>query len=281
MIDIVTVAFEEELPVLEVQAHSIDIYCQNLGVKNIYVIVNDSHAVADQIDPAWWGSFRDRVRIVPRSTYGCSFVENGWVSQQALKLLGATLSYNDYSMVLDAKTIVTDLVTPDTFIEPDERLCLRIHQVLPVFERSAEISGELFGITVSGVPEPNGVPFIFHNQTVRDLVDYVAQHTGQDFAEWFQAQGMLTEFVLYSAYIQFRHGSLDAVYTQSNRKGLSGNICHSQVAMFDQRLQWSKDLRPLTVGVHRRAWTQVTQDQRQDYVDFLTSIGVTKAEKLL
>ena len=69
MIDIVTVVFEQELSVLRLQAQSIELYCQDIGVKSIYVIVNDADSLAAQIDPAWWGNMSSLVRIVPRSQF--------------------------------------------------------------------------------------------------------------------------------------------------------------------------------------------------------------------
>ena len=281
MIDIVTVVFEEELPILEVQANSIEMYCQHLGIKNIYVVVNDQDQVADQICKDWWGQLKDCVQIVPRSRFGCRFVDNGWVSQQALKLLGASLSQNSWSMILDAKTIIVDQVCPDIFIEDNTKLRLNISKVQPVFLPSAKIAGHLFGIDLQGVPEPNGVPFIFHNSTVRELIDKVCQLTGENFAEWFQDQGMLTEFILYSAYVQYKHKNLEKIYTGTNRKILSGNICHSEISLFDQKLQRSNTLTPLTIGVHRRAWSQLTEQQKTTYVDYLTGRKISKAKKLL
>jgi hypothetical protein len=283
MIDIVTVVFDEELSVLEVQAQSIELYCQNLGINNIYVVVNDHDSVADQICKDWWGQLKDCVQIVPRSQFGCRFVDNGWVSQQALKLLGASLSQNSWSMILDAKTIIVDQVYPDIFVEDNNKLQLKmkINTVSPVFLPSAKIAGELFGIDVQSVPEPSGVPFIFHNSTVRELVDLVSQLTGEKFAEWFQDQGMLTEFILYGAYVQYKHGALDQIYTGTNQKKLSGNICHSEIKLFDQKLQQSNALTPLTIGVHRRAWAQLADQQKKSYVDYLLSRNISKAQILL
>ena len=103
MIDIVTVVFEPELLVLQAQARSIDLYCQDIGIKNIYVIVNDADSVASQIDPAWWGSLQHLVTILPRRSFSAELVVNGWVSQQVLKVLGAATSYNTWCMALDAK----------------------------------------------------------------------------------------------------------------------------------------------------------------------------------
>jgi hypothetical protein len=109
MIDIVTVVFKQELPILKVQAKSVDLYCKDLDIQTIFVIVNDDDSVVNLIDPGWWGSLQSQVRIIPRSLFACQFVENGWVSQQALKLLASSLSDYTWSIVLDAKTL---FVTP-------------------------------------------------------------------------------------------------------------------------------------------------------------------------
>jgi hypothetical protein len=105
MIDIATVVFRDELPTLKLQAQSIERYCRNIGIRNIYVIVNDDDDTIHQIDAGWWGAAANHVLVVPRSAFSTLFVEDGWVSQQALKLLAASMSYNTWTMVLDAKTI--------------------------------------------------------------------------------------------------------------------------------------------------------------------------------
>jgi hypothetical protein len=47
------------------------------------------------------------------------------------------------------------------------------------------------------------------------MVDWIEEHTKQDFVEWFQAQGMLTEFILYSGWIQYQYGGFNTVYNIS------------------------------------------------------------------
>ena len=99
MIDTVTIAFQEELPVLRAQAQSLDLYCADIGIKNVWVIVNDHAGVADLIDPAWWGHLSSRVRIIARDHWAGEYATNGWLTQQLLKMRGAELSANDYSMI--------------------------------------------------------------------------------------------------------------------------------------------------------------------------------------
>jgi hypothetical protein len=280
MLDIITVVFQDELDILQVQAQSMDLYCQNLGLQTIFVIVNDSDHVANQVDPAWWGSLQSRVQIIPRSYFACQFVPNGWVSQQVLKLLASSLSLNTWSMVLDAKTLVSDHVTADIFLANSDQLTLGIVPVLEVFETAAKIAGNLFGITVSHVAEPAGVPFIFRNHDVRQMIKEIEHLTHDNFAEWFQQQGMLTEFVLYTAFIQYKYQDLKKIYLGRNRNKLCNNICHSELSRFDIKLQQAQDHRPLTIGVHRNAWQQLTEQQKQSYRDYLESIGLTTARSL-
>ena len=63
MIDIVTVVFEPEISVLRAQAQSLALYGQKLGIRNIYVVLNDVETIAAQIDPAWWGPLANSVLV--------------------------------------------------------------------------------------------------------------------------------------------------------------------------------------------------------------------------
>lgn len=274
MFDILTVVFQEELPILKVQAQSIDRYCSQAGIKNIFVIVNDASNVDTEIDPQWWGQFSDQVRIVNRSELGNVWSDNGWLSQQALKILGCRLSTNFGTAVLDAKTIfVQDLITHYNIIS--ESGGLRTGQlVLPeVFKRSVEITNEVFGIQLESILGPGGVPFFFYNAEVREMIQFIEDKYNQPFAQWFQSQGMLTEFVLYSGFLVHKFGFLD--WVADDRYHDVVNVCHSEVGRFDAKLAEMGGERVLTVSVHRHAWSQLSDQQRQAYYDFLSSRGLT------
>ena len=281
MVDIVTVVFSQELSVLQVQAQSIDHFCTDLGLKNIYVMVNDHDDLVSQIDRAWWGQFQNQVQIVPRSMFGTSYVDNGWVSQQVLKLLGASLSHNHWSMILDAKTLITDRMSAEMFVITDCQSTLGRFPIQPVFKPAAKIAGDLFDIKLDQVIAPAGVPFLFHNLTVRQMIAQIENCTGQHFPDWFQQQGMLTEFVLYSGFVQHKYQNLDSMYLGTDRLRLCNNICHSEVDLFDTKLNSVRDQRSLTMGVHRNAWTQLTPAQQQAYVTYLESLGLDRASMLL
>ena len=123
---------------------------------------------------------------------------------------------------------------------------------------------------------PGGVPFFFHNDTVRAMITECNLRTHQSFPRWFQKQGKLTEFILYSAYCQFRYSTLDALYSRENAV-LPANLCHSEVARADQILRAFATDSTTSVGIHRRAWDQLTKEQQQQYRMLLIDRGITAA----
>ena len=101
------------------------------------------------------------------------------------------------------------------------------------------------------------------------MVAWIEQHTGEDFVAWFQSQGMLTEFMLYSGWIQ-REGL--ELYNVNKQAIHPSNLCHSEVASFERKFNEMQSTD--TVSIHRRAWTQLTNEQRTKYIDFLASRGI-------
>lgn len=277
MIDICTVVFEQELPVLKLQAHSIERYCSNLGIRNIYVVVNDDRSLIEKINPEWWGKLAPHVNVIPRTIFSAGWVENGWVSQQMFKLLVPAMSYNTCTMVLDAKTIfVKPLTLKDVFNEQG-KIASGILDVYPVFEPARQIVNKTYNIDLQQQIGPGGVPFIFHNDTVRSMIAETAVLTQNNFPEWFQTQGVLTEFMLYSGYVQYKYGSLEKIYSKDTViKPV--NMCHSEVGSADRKLEEMSTA--TTVSIHRNAWTELTKQQRGRYRNLLIDNNILGAWNL-
>lgn len=270
MIDLVTVVFREELPILRAQAQSINLYFRNWHTRNIYIVVNDDDSIAKQIDPSWWGDFASLVRIIPRSLFSTTYVHNGWVSQQALKMMTAAISYSTWSMILDAKTI---LVKP--FVELfDNNKCIKSGQldIYPVFEPSRQIVNKLYNIDLPHQLGPGGVPFFVKNDLARLMISDIENQTKQSFPEWFQAQGMLTEFILYSGFVYQQFGCFDSIYNVVQCEIAPVNIAGYQIHEFRERFKLMSTAN--SVSVHRGAWAQLTPVQKQQYTDFLHSRGI-------
>ena len=280
MIDIVTVVFEQEIPVLRAQAQSIALNCQRIGIRNIYVVLNDTETIASQIDPAWWGPLASNVLIIPRTAFSTPFVANGWVSQQVLKLLTASVSYNTYSMILDAKTLFVRELDPNTVIDATGRILTGRLPIYPVFEPSKKIVEQLFEIELTEQLGPGGVPFIVHNDTVRMMIAEVTLRTRTPFPTWFQQQGMVTEFILYSGFVKFLCGDLSVMYDRQSKLGGIINVSHDETVQWLTKINQMNKPQTLTVSVHRGAWNQLTAQQRQEYQDLLLQRGIEAARDL-
>jgi hypothetical protein len=265
MIDLITVVFKDELATLKTQAQSVAVYGRN--IDTIFVVVNDESVTGSMIDRNWWGIWQERVQVVNRQAFGNTWIDDGWLSQQALKLMTATVSSNEWSMILDAKTF---FVQP--MLEFDQFPAVGQLDIYPVFETSQQIVNKLFGITLTQQLGPGGVPFIINTKEVRDMVAWIEKHTEQDFVGWFQDQGMLTEFILYSGWIRYQYDGFDTVYNISKSDVHPCNLCHSEVASFDRKFAQMQTAD--TVSIHRRAWPQLTTEQQTKYTEFLASRGI-------
>lgn len=277
MFNIVTVVFHEELDILKLQAQSIELYCQDLDIDEITVIINDDTMDRSQIDPSWWGSLQHLVRIIPRKTWNNQWHNNGWLTQQILKLFGSTGS-SKWNLILDAKTIFTQLISHTNLVR-DEQFCTGQLDIQPVFEPSRQIVEKLFNIKLDKQLGPGGVPFVMQSLQVQSMITWIEEHTGQSFVDWFQTQGMVTEFILYSGWLVKNFGHLDAVGNKTNSLGLICNICHSEVGRADQKLNEMQ--RATAVSIHRNAWKNFNQQQKETYKLFLIKQGISRAEEVL
>ena len=279
MFDIITVVFREELEILKLQAQSIELYCQSLDIGRIIVVINDPDIDIIEIDFDWYGKFKDRVQVVQRSAWTISYIPNGWVTQQALKIIATTLGDSQYSIIVDAKTLFVRPVSVEDIFDSEQKLKLGQLNVYPVFEPSQRIAEKLFNVKIDQQLGPGGVPFIVDNSQIRYMINWIEATTGQNFLVWFQEQGMLTEFILYTGWIVRVNGNLDSISNQQNTFGKICNICHSEVAIFESKFQ---DMQTATtVSIHRRAWSQLSDDQRNEYRNFLISRNITQAKDLI
>ena len=265
MTDFVTVVFEDELDSLKRQAQSLDLYARDIGT--IFVAVNEDSVLDQKINTTWWGRWHNRVKIIPRHQFGHVWSENGWVSQQALKLLVSSVAHSEWSIVLDAKTFFVRSI-PQIQTRP------RVGQleIYPVFEPSRQIVNQLFGINLEHQLGPGGVPFVINTNQVQQMIDWIEKKTKQPFAKWFQDQGQLTEFLLYTGWIKYRTGSLNTIYNTDHVDMIPCNLCHSETGAFDRKFQEMQQ--STTASIHRRAWPNLTADQQMQYTNFLAQRGI-------
>ena len=276
MLDLITVVFREELPLLKIQAESIHQYISTQDINSITIIVNDTDDVADLIDTSWWQQHQDRVQIKCYSKWDYACRITGWENQQICKLLGAAESIAEWSMVLDAKT---------WFIRPLELTKLFSNgkpntgfiPVMEVFNSSRQFVENLYNTKLDLVLGPGGVPFMFHTATVQELVNSI-----DNFVEFFQTNvkypNLVTEFHLYSGYVLHKFGSYETLYNKTQYYQVV-NIADYEAPAFDVLFKtMSSKYNILTVSIHRRTYKDLVESQIDQWFGFLKDKSVIHNE---
>lgn len=213
----VTVVYEGDLPLLEVQARSLAVHADTALVAAVVVIDNTRlglgrRAVRRLTDG--YGPLAPCVRVVAAHTLASRRDAGGWWGQQLLKILVAGVVATDRYLVLDAKNVLVRTLER-TFLEgPDGRPRLGVqeyatHPHRPRLERSLrwwDVDPEpyvaRFGPTVT--------PFVMDTALVLAMVDDAERRAGATFPRAFADQGV-TEFFFWMGWLVSR-GSLEDVY---------------------------------------------------------------------
>jgi hypothetical protein len=164
-------------------------------------------------------------------------------------------------VALDAKTI---FVRPLPDVAQNGKLAVGTLPVYSVFEASRKIVNSLWNINLDRQLGPGGVPFWFDPREVRAMIADIERRTRSNFVAWFQDQGRLTEFILYSGWIERCYG-LD--YAVTNSQVQPCNLCHSEIDSADSKLK--QMYLAHTVSIHRDAWQQLAVQQQQSYHNLL------------
>jgi hypothetical protein len=269
MIDLISVVFRDEISLLRIQAESINKYINPSDISTITVVVNDTDDVVDLIDPAWYN--HSTVNIIPYSVWDYSSRINGWENQQLCKLLAASESTAEWSLVLDAKTW---FIKPFEVSELFDNNLGRVGRtgIIPVFKSSHEFVEQLFEIKVTEIIGPHGVPFLFHTDTVKELI-----RSQPDFIDFFQTNvrypNFVIEFHLYTAFVMHKYQTLDKLYSRE-QYCYPVNIAHFEWDSFDRIFEEMQNSSVGTVSIHRKVYEQLTATQYQQWVDFLTDRGI-------
>lgn len=267
VIDLITVVFQQELYLLEVQARSIELYIEPHRIQNIYVVINDSDAIVSQIDLAWWGVNSHKVKLIPRSLWGDAETLHGWASQQLYKLLAAEQAESAWSMCLDAKTWFVQPLDWSKLFDTNGKACFKSFPTIPVFKSAQLFVEQYLGIKLPHVIGPGGVPFMFHTETVKSMVKHI-----DNFFDFFVAHVQfpdeLTEFMLYSGFVIYKYGNYTRLYSKEQFYTVT-NLADWQHTEFDHILQYMGSEHNLTASIQGRAYAYLTPEQLDCWTGFL------------
>jgi hypothetical protein len=266
-LDFITVVFDEEVSLLPWQAKSICRHVDPLMINKIVLVDNGSQQCS--IDPAWYGKLFDKVEVITHKDLKLKAFQSldGWRTQQLCKILASARSTVNWSVVLDAKTLFAKTFNEaELFI--DARPCVGITPISKHWNDSKIFLEEFFNIKIEHVLGPGGVPFFFHNETIRTLIKSI-----NEFNNWFQQnlyeqvpphRTLVTEFMLYSAFLLKTYKSFDQLY-KKEQKLISFNVADFEVEKFEQIFTAEAH----TISVAEKTKKFLTNDQLVRWETFL------------
>lgn len=273
MIDLITVVFQQELHLIEIQARSIELYLEPHRINKIYAVVDSEDSVAASVDPAWWGVNADKVVVIPRSQLGLAPQLDGWSRQQLYKLLAAEQAETEWSMCLDAKTWFVQPLVWDRLFTDTGLVRFASFPTIENFKDAQVFLEEFYSIELPHVIGPGGVPFMFKTDLVKEMTQDIVQRTGTSFFNWFCIHVMdpdrITEFMLYSGYVIHKLGDYSSLYSRDQYYTVT-NMADRQVAEeFDLILSRMDAPENITASIQGRAYPHLSDSQMDAWFNFL------------
>ena len=268
LVDIVTVVFDQEIYLLEWQAKSINKFLKPEEINEIIIVDNGSQTCRPT--PDWYGKFKSKVRILNHGNLGLKVMPHldGWRTQQLCKILSASQSTCDYSLILDAKTLFAKETCISNFFD-NHKPAVGTIAVSEYWEDAKQYLEQYFNIAINNALGPGGVPFFFHSDTLREMINHIP-----DFNTWFQNnlyeqthphRTKVTEFMLYNAFVLFRYGNYDSLYSTEKMTIQPFNVADWQVDEFENIFNVDAD----TISVAEKTKTLLTNEQLSRWEAFL------------
>lgn len=277
----VTVVFEADLPLLELQARSIARHVPE-GVFDEYLVIDNTRRGlsprARRRIRAELGSHGDRLAFTSRSAFPAAPTTSGWRSQQSLKLMAARQLTADHYVVLDAKNHFIEPTTRADFFDSASGLphggihSFERHPLRPQLEHVAAMlrldpatAVQRFTATVP--------PVVLDRRVVNEVVVDVGGGEPDQFPGAFERAGF-TEFFLYSGWQIARGATPDDLV--SGQSLVSPTVWAGASTPPDVRsvLEHAVRSHTTTLAVHRRALARLSLESVRDLAAFWTSHGL-------
>jgi len=287
--DFVTVVYEQELLLLDLQARSLNLYLDAGFSGEIIVIVNDLkpakiiERIRREILPHY-GRWQSHVRLLPFYRLGAGLnASNGWVFQQALKIAIARHVATRFFVVLDAKNHAIKPVSAGHFISPEGRCIQRLtHKHEPLREYT-QTCAQYFGLTPTGPldPCPPSTPFVMHTQSARELIAYVEQKERRCFFAFFKRTPHLSEFIFYGFFLRvIKRETLDEIY-EDGGPSLSRTVWPNGWGLKQAMEEASRRPAIRFFAVHREILKSLPESAHSDLLAFWKKFGLLDPDETL
>ncbi|SFT48149.1 DUF6492 family protein [Sedimentitalea nanhaiensis] len=310
MLTLVTIVFSGDVELLRYQARSIARFVAPDDIAEVLVIMNDVdetglRAELNEIAPEY-GALAGKLRILGgddvllgvtrsrrRTPFEFLYVEhrnrlpflaskgwrggNGYRMQQALKLASARAASTDRMLILDAKNILLRNLDPAEFFDDQNRACAVYNVPEPVYHRSwlrHSLRALDVPVDIDDIPETTGyeTPYPVNRQLMLRVLDEVAQRFGSVQA-LFASKKRPSEFMLLFASCLKNEGNVGRWYSRYQGRHL-GIWKEYGAETINGILDEAESRPPLTLGLHRNAIAQFSQQQRSRIIGIYDSAGL-------
>ncbi len=318
MLSFATIVYSKDVPLLELQARSFARFVDPEMVASIHVIMNDvdEAGLRTKIDPILpsYGPLRSKVHVVggdevllgpkhcaKRPTLYRALIENryripfarnggwrgnnGYRTQQALKLGSARVAKSENMVLFDAKNLLLRRFDMSEFFSDSGAARINMFKIESDFHRNWLLQS----LDALDVPHPDmdqvrtttfATPYPVRRSLILALLDEINERYGSVQA-LFGSRRRPSEFMLLNAYCLKTQGGLDPWYeaVTDHNIGLWPTYSPQQLAHQVARID---DQASLSLGLHNRAISNLPADLRdtvfkQLEVRGVCSRGITKA----
>jgi len=282
-IDFVTVIYEPEIGMLELQARSFATFVPQELVGQIILIGNDTQKLCDHLKSRivpCYGDLAKKVIVHPKERIapGMPSWGHGWKTQQVLKLCVCDFVNTASYIVLDAKNHFIRPISPlDIFAENGHLRSWKLSYI-DNFENLCRSSFEYFGIDAEAYitrlpPSITPVPLI--KEYVRGLLNYILEKERLLFQYFFFKHDAMTEFLIYYAYLIYRGKSLDDIFEFG--EPVAATLFKDKVVDFGNfdSLMWQAEQPSRYIfGIHNSALPFMSEHQRKRVIDLWAARGL-------
>lgn len=249
-IDLVTVVFSAELPLLRIQARSIARFMKPQDLGRILIVVNDRFEndtlKAIEALKHEYGDFANRVSILrpdeifrwhtgPRSLLNslkATYTRNrakipgerqngwrrhrGWQLQQAIKLASVRAATSDYMVILDAKNHFFAPIDRTDFISDTGKPLTYYEKIGDWQKRWFRDACKIIGLDPKVAREdeymPSMTPFVVRRSFLKDVLDAAESSAAPIQVLFGTKRDEVTEFALVFAHCLKVHGSIEGEF---------------------------------------------------------------------
>jgi hypothetical protein len=311
-----TVVFEEELPLLKLQARSISKFVAKENVDKIIIFVNDAieERVKDlvrEIQPEY-GVHQDRVQILtgndifpkPKLTHFFKFGIkslpfffyfplfqrkpkgwrgfSGWQVQQAFKIMSGYYCTSPYMLILDAKNILLrDFILKDYVAQDGKPKA----QFMPITNKarvwldssSKSIDADIDIDNIHTVTQFT-TPFCVRPSLLCQAADLLRHKWGTTQTAFTLLKQKPTEFMILNALCYHKYGNINSEFSPGLPKPISLFLSNAD-AIIEEKIVSMEKMEHTFIGLHAGVIGRLTEAQTLRISNLLTNTGVTMSDE--